>query len=178
MEFERAAKLAGAGNLVETQARKILADIMERAGTDETLRSPAVKDYLNQWLASKAAHVSTGTGVLYRHTVETFLATLGERQNKPLTALTPRDVEKYLAARMADKLAPKTVSLSVKIIRTALNHARRQGIITTNPAEAVELPKAGGVERGTFTPAEVKMLVDTAAGSWKTLILLAYSVSH
>jgi integrase len=30
------------------------------------------------------------------------------------------------------------------------------------------------VERGTFTPEEVKMLVDTADGEWKTLVLLAY----
>jgi integrase len=174
MEFERAAKLAGAGNLVEAQARKIVAAIMERSGTDETLRSPAVKEYLNDWLASKAAHVSPGTGTLYRQTVDDFLATLGDRQGKPLTALSPRDVEKYLTSRMADKLAPKTVILSVKIIRAALNHARRQGLITTNPAEAVELPKTGGTERGTFTPAEVKMLADTAEGDWKTLILLAY----
>src|ERR1017187_5367443 len=174
MEFERAAKLAGAGNLVETQARKIIADIMERAGTDETLRSPSVKDFLNQWLASKTAKVSRGTGVLYSFTVEKFLTTLCDRKNKPLTSLAPRDVEKFLAERMAEKLAPKTASLAVKIIRAALNHARRQGIITTNPAEAVELPKAVGVERGTFTPAEVKMLVDAAAGEWKTLILLAY----
>jgi integrase len=30
------------------------------------------------------------------------------------------------------------------------------------------------MERGTFTAPEVKMLVDTAEGEWKTLILLAY----
>lgn len=30
------------------------------------------------------------------------------------------------------------------------------------------------MERGTFTPAEVKILVDTAQDDWKTLILLAY----
>jgi hypothetical protein len=64
--------------------------------------------------------------------------------------------------------------LDIKIIGAALNHARRQGIISTNPAEAVELPKGKSMERGTFTPAEVKMLVDTAEGEWKTLILLAY----
>ena len=38
----------------------------------------------------------------------------------------------------------------------------------------MELPKEAGVERGTFTPEEVKILVDTAQGEWKTLILLAY----
>ena len=38
----------------------------------------------------------------------------------------------------------------------------------------MELPEAEGVERGTFIPAEVKMLVDTAEGEWKLLIMLAY----
>ena len=57
------------------------------------------------------------------------------------------------------------------IIRTALNAARRQGLIPTNPAQAVELPKDIGMERGTFTPAEIKMLVDAADGEWKTMIL-------
>ena len=64
--------------------------------------------------------------------------------------------------------------MDVKIIGGALNAARRQGLIPTNPAEAVELPEAIGMERGTFTPAEVKMLVDTAEGEWKLLIMLAY----
>jgi len=55
-----------------------------------------------------------------------------------------------------------------------LNAARRQGLIPTNPAEAVELPAVVSMERGTFTPAEVRMLVDTAEGEWKMLIILAY----
>lgn len=99
---------------------------------------------------------------------------LGDRQNKPLTALTARDIERYMDSRTKEKLAPRTIVLCVKIIRTALNAARRQGLIPHNPAEAVELPKVRGVERGTFTPEEVKILVDTAEDEWQTLILLAY----
>ena len=173
-EYERAAKLASAGNLVEAQAREVVADIMKRAGTDETLRAPTVKDYFNQWLASKKTHKAANTSSRYHTAVEKFLAALADRQNKPLTALTPRDVERYMDARTKEKLAPRTVVLCVKIIRMALNHARRQGIIPTNPAEAVELPKETGMERGTFTPEEVKILVDTAKGEWKTMILIAY----
>ena len=83
-------------------------------------------------------------------------------------------MERFLNHRIAKKLSPATVILDVKIIGGALNVARRQGLIPTNPAEAVELPEAVGMERGTFTPAEVKMLVDTAEGEWKLLIMLAY----
>ena len=173
-EYERAVNLAKAGNLVEAQARKIVADIMERAGGEEILRAPSVENYLNEWLASKHASKSANTGSRYATAVEKFLAVLGDRQHKPLTALTPHDVERYLAARTKEKLAPRTLVLCVKIIRNALNAARRQGLIPTNPAEAVELPKVRGMERGTFTPAEVKILVETAQGEWKTLILLAY----
>jgi integrase len=167
-------KLAGAGNLVEAQARKIIADIMERSGSEETLRAPTVKDFFNQWLAAKKSNKAANTSSRYANAVDKFLAVLGDRQHKPLTALTPHDVERYLNARTKEKLAPRTIVLCVKIIRTALNHARRQGIITTNPAEAVELPTVRGMERGTYTPAEVKILVDTAPDEWKTLILLAY----
>jgi integrase len=85
-----------------------------------------------------------------------------------MTALTSGDEQRFLDHRTAKKLAPKTINVDVKIIRGALNAARCQGLVPPNPAEAVSM------ERGTFTPAEVKLLVDTAAGEWKLLILLAY----
>ena len=174
LEFERAAKLGRAGNLVEAQARKVVADIMARAGGEETLRAPSVNDFLNQWLTNKVARKSKGTSTRYGVAVTDFLASLGNRTAKPLTSLTTGDVERFLNYRTDKGLAPQTLVLDIKIIGAALNHARRQGIITTNPAEAVELPKGKSMERGTFTPAEVKMLVDTAEGEWKTLIMLAY----
>lgn len=174
LEFERAAKLGRAGNLVEAQARKVVADIMERAGGEETLRAPSVDKFLNQWLASKVAKKSEGTSTRYGVAVTDFLASLGNRTTKPLTSLTTGDVERFLNYRTEKGLAPQTLVLDIKIIGAAFNAARRQGLIATNPAEAVELPKGKSMERGTFTPAEVKMLVDAAEGEWKTLILLAY----
>jgi len=38
----------------------------------------------------------------------------------------------------------------------------------------VELPKRDSVERGTFSPVEVKLLVDAAEGEWRTFILFGY----
>ena len=106
--------------------------------------------------------------------VDRFLESLGKRATKPLTALTAKDVDHFLDTRLKAGVAPRTAALDIKIVRTALNAARRKGLIPTNPAEAVELPDIVGTERGTFNAAEVKMLVDTATGEWKTMILLAY----
>jgi len=174
MEYERASKLARRGELVEAQAREVLKDIMKRADMGETLQTVSIKSHFDTWLASKRDRKSEGTGERYGVAVEEFLKTLGNRANKNLTSLTAADVQRFLDYRMAKGLAPKTVNVDVKIIRGALNAARRQGLISTNPAEAVELPEAIGMERGTFTRAEVKMLVDTAQEEWQTLILLAY----
>ncbi|MGA9777261.1 MAG: tyrosine-type recombinase/integrase [Limisphaerales bacterium] len=174
MEYERASKLARRGELVEAQAREVLKDIMKRADMGETLQIVSIKSHFDTWLASKKDRKSEGTGERYGVAVEEFLKTLGKRANKNLTSLTAADVQRFLDHRAAKGLAPKTVNVDVKIIRGALNAARRQGLIPTNPAEAVELPEAIGMERGTFTPAEVKMLVDTAEGEWKMLIMLAY----
>ena len=173
-EFERAAKLAKRGELVEAQARNVLNDIMARADIGETIQADTIEGYFQHWLSGKDARKSAGTAERYRGVVGRFLEFLGKRAEKPLTALMARDVEAFLDARLQDGMASRTVILDVKILRTALNAARRQGLVTVNAAEAVELPDVEGVERGTFNPTEIKILVDTAEGEWKTLILLAY----
>jgi integrase len=173
LEFERASKLARRGELVEAQAREVLRDIMKRADIGETLQCVSIKSHFDTWLASKRDRKSEGTGERYGVAVEEFLKTLGTRATKNLTSLTAADVQRFLDYRTGKGLAPKTVNVDVKVIRSALNTARRQGLIPTNPAEAVELPEPNSMERGTFTPAEIKMLVDAAEGEWKTLILLA-----
>lgn len=174
LEYERAAKLARRGELVEAQAREVLKDIMKRADIGETIQTTTIRKHFDGWIASKEARKSEATAERYRMAVKAFLKTLGKRADKPLTSLMARDVEKFLNERTEEGLSPATLNLDVKIIGGALNVARRQGLIPTNPAEAVELPEVESMERGTFTPAEVKMLVDAAEGEWKLLIPLAY----
>jgi integrase len=174
LEYERAGKLARRGELVEAQAREVLKDIMKRADIGETIQNASIKSHMDGWLASKRARKSEATGERYSMAVNAFLKTLGRRSSLPLTSLTARDVESFLDARTKEGLSPATLNLDVKIIGGALNAARRQGLIPTNPAEAVELPEVESAERGTFTPDEVKLLVEVAEDEWKLLIPLAY----
>jgi len=174
LDYERADKLAGAGSLVEAQAQKIIKDIMERAGTGDTLRTPSIQDWLTGWVATKEAHKAASTAVRYKQIVDEFLEHLGTRVKRPLSAVASRDIESFLAKRKKAGCSPTTINLDGKILRTAFNKARREGLIATNPAEAVDLPAQDSVQRGTFTAAEVKMLVNVAKDEWKTLILLGF----
>jgi hypothetical protein len=78
LTFERAATMARRGEATESQLRKILSETLEAVteGT-ESLRSVPTRRYLEDWLASKEANQSGGTGSRYGSTVRQFLEHLG-----------------------------------------------------------------------------------------------------
>lgn len=174
LAYQKAAKLSMAGELTEAVARDVLNDIMKSVGAD-TMRSPVIADWLNEWLDAKEGKQKPSTIGRYRSLVNGFIKHLGDRAQKRLSSLVPRDISAYLAKRLKeDKVSPTTANLDGMILRMALGRARKNGLVSANVAEAVDLPTADSVERVPFTSAEVSLLVDAAEGEWKTLILVAY----
>jgi integrase len=173
LECERAEKHATAGTLTESQAREIVGSILERTQTGDTLRNPTAETWLREWIKGKEASKADSTATRYSGTIEGFITHLGERAKRPLVAITPREIQSFIDARAKD-VGPSTVNVDGKTLRAAFTRARKLGIISSNPAEAVELPARDSIERGTFSPTEIKLLIDAAAGEWKTLLLIAY----
>jgi hypothetical protein len=77
-----------------------------------------------------------------RSVVEKFLASLGQKAHRPLGALTVRDLENFRNQSMDAGQAPKTITVEIKILRTVLNVARRQGRITVNPCRSRRIAKS------------------------------------
>jgi len=174
LEWERVDRKVARGEMVETQVRQVINDILEKVG-EPAIDVPSIRAWFGEWIKDKEANKTENTTERYRKVVDDFLAHLEERADRPLTVLTPRHVQTFMAKRQKQKVSATTVNLDVKIIRSALNRARKQGLIQTNPAEAVDLPEQQSVERGTFTTAEVKMLLTQATGTeWETVIMFAY----
>lgn len=173
LEFERVAKKIVSGDIVETQARKVISDLMERLG-NETIRNPSVKEFIDEWLESKEESRAAGTHVRYQKVCHEFIDMLGTRATKSVNSITARDIQRFISLRKKTGCSPTTLNLDGKILRTAFNHARRLGLIPNNPAEAVELPRAQSRERGVFSPEEVVRLLDAAKGEWKTMVMLGY----
>lgn len=173
LKWEKAADLGRNGNLTEAQARKVLSDILESAGQGR-MQSQSIDDYFETWLSSKEASKAKGTARRYRDAVEPFLRHLGPKQKLHLSALAPLDVQTFRDGELRAGLANGTANFSLKVLRTALNAARRQGLILTNPAEAVDTLPDNSAERGTFTAAEVLALLAAADEEWRGAILLGY----
>ena len=140
LQWEKAAEQGRDGNLTEAQSRKVLNTILENTG-QAPMQTDTIHDFFTGWLGGKELSQKPRTAERYSIVVEKFLTSLGAKERRPLGALSVRDLEDFRNQSMADGKAPKTVAIEIKILRTVLNVARRQGRIPTNPAEAVDLPK-------------------------------------
>jgi integrase len=161
----------------EPHARKLIGDIVERA-TGRPLEACKVRDWLTDWIEGKKLSKAEGTALRYGQAVDTFLASLGESAHKDLNTLRTKDIQTFYKAERKEGKSVQTVALEVKVIKSALRAATKQGFLKTNPAEAFEFPaetEAGAVERETFCPAEVAALIEAAeTDDWKGVIRLAY----
>ncbi|HKW29248.1 MAG TPA: tyrosine-type recombinase/integrase [Verrucomicrobiae bacterium] len=173
LEWEKSVAQGRDGSFTEAQARKVLNTILENTG-QAPMQTETIDGYFNNWINGKELANKPRTAERYRIVVKRFLDSLGQKARRPLGALTVRDLENFRNQSMDEGKAPKTTAFEIKILRSVLNVARRQGRITTNPAEAVELPKIVSNTRDVFTPEQVRMLLAAADEEWQTVILAGF----
>jgi len=116
--------------------------------------------FLARWIDDAAPSLRPATVRHYRLIVFVHLTpALGRR---PISALTPADVQDYLAAASA-RLAPQTVGHHRAVLRRALNVALRWGLVSRNVATLVDVPRVPKAERGILTASQVAQLLEATA---------------
>jgi len=193
LTLERAEAAARAGTLTQARARELVSEVLERT-TGESLVVTPVEVWLRDWLRDTQISKSAATHRKYSSTVEIFLKHLGQKAKMNISAVAPRDLASFRDYLINEKRHPHTVRDFLKILSIPFNKARRQGLITSNPVEAVEGPsrlKADeSGEKDVFTPAQVARLMETAVATidgkpdgkpvyeagadWRGVILTAY----
>src|ERR1035437_7632915 len=176
VELERIERQAQQGPLTTPQLRKVLNDFSEKVNGDGLI-APTVADYFNDWLKGIEARNAPATLERYRNAVKWFLENLQGKAQKPVSSVTPQDIENYLTWRLKSGVANKTAIVDIKIIKIAFRRAENYGTILKNPVAAVRLPKEDSSEREVFTHDEIqKILNATPTLEWQTLILLGYFI--
>src|SRR5580704_13022308 len=125
LKLEDAADKARAGQLVESQARKILDDILESVG-EGPIRQKAIAEFFLHWLSGKELAKKPSTYSRYKKAITEFLESLGDRADKSLAALGPGDIETFRDERTKQGVSSATVRLDLKLVRSVLSTARRQ----------------------------------------------------
>jgi integrase len=174
------------GKLAANRAHDVLKGFVEEfikiAGGEFT--SYTIKSWLQSWIASRT-DATKATLVTYDQVIQLFLKHQGQRANRPLTTLQPKEIEDFKAGQ-AKRVAPSTVNRAIKVLKASLNNAVARRLLEFNPAEHVTAIDTDPAGRRPFTRAELANLL-TAADSkelnqrlktqgaeWRTMILLGF----
>ncbi len=162
------------GKLAADQAHNILKAAVEEfikvAGGEFT--SYTVRSWLESWLSGRT-DASKATLLEYRRAVDLFLAFLGARADRALTALQPKQVEDF-KSRLSGRVAPSTVNKCIKILKASFNNAVAKRQLEFSPAEHVESVEVDEANRRPFTGDELTKLLKAADADWQTMILVAF----
>ncbi|HZR17846.1 MAG TPA: tyrosine-type recombinase/integrase [Verrucomicrobiae bacterium] len=159
--------------LTREQLIEIVNEILRTAGCDG-IDTVSIRAFLRDWVGGKTTE---GTRERYGHVAELFLTHLGPLADQSIGKVSYQHILDFIAARKKAGIAPKTIKVDAKALNNAFNLARRLGKISVNPVDqalALQPIVAESSTKGVFTRDQIRLLVATAKGDWKTAVLLGY----
>lgn len=144
---------------VADQLAKWLSD--RNAGKPLPVTKLTLGEYLDRWMETVVKHDCRPTTMnTYRWAVDTHLKPeLGDRK---LTALTPTEIQEMYHRKREQGLSAFTVRNIHAVLHRALEHAKRQGLVNTNVADLVQVPRTGPQQPTVFTPDEARRILEAA----------------
>lgn len=163
---------------VENQARKVLAEITERA-TGKRVQFYTLRQWLDRYAKERTGEISEGARIKYAGHFREFLEHLAGRADAPLDQITREDIASYRDWLAGRGLAPATIKVAIKAIKMPFASARALNIIEADPAAAItagkKSPKGRKEQSGRedFKPAQIARLLASAKGTeWEGMIIL------
>jgi integrase len=132
-------------------------------GLPVTDRRATLAQFLGEWL-DHLAHTdrSAETVTNYRDVVRAYIVPKVGRVK--LAKLTPAHVERMQRDILADGKSARTARLSRSVLRAALRHAERHGLVQRNVAALAEPVAQAHHEKQSMTAAQVKKLMASMRG--------------
>ena len=137
--------------LTTTQLRKVLNDVSEKVNGD-SLQVDSVEVYFQKWLDGIAVRNSPATLERYRNAVKWFLINLQGKAKKPISSVTPQDVENFHNSRLKSGVANKNAIVDWPatfipgFVATPNNRLTQRG----TQSNRIQPNESAGVPRGQF----------------------------
>ena len=132
-------------------------------------KSPALSEWVSKWITLyKEPNVKPKTLEIIKASLKGLLQNLGDT---PLSLLNTDSIQAYLLSMKGDRIR----QMCLTNLNQALEKARKQGVIKTNPCDAVEIKKHVYTHKNALTPEEQNALLavvkDTDMASLFNLLL-------
>jgi integrase len=135
------------------------------------LATSTIKDFFTSWLKRKELEAGEKTHSRYSTVVEALTDYLGPGVNQDVTHLNAREITGF-REHLSKRVSPGTVNISLKILRSALSQAKRDGLTDLNEAERVTLLKIRKTRnRKPFSEPQIRKLLAVADEEWRGMIL-------
>jgi integrase len=171
--LEYASHESKAGRLTESRAHELISEIVEQS-TGEPLRNYTAEEWLRDWLKGKQAAKSESTFLKYANAVNGFLKSLGARVKLNVNQIALRDVHRYRQGEIEAGKHPNTCNDNVKVVRMGFTAAWKQGLITHNPALAIDMLEVDSdPAKQPFTVEQVQAVLRAAEGDWRGAVIVA-----
>ena len=147
----------------EVQEQLLKARTDHAAGLPVRTDRQTVAQFLDRWLEdSVRPSVRPLTHEQYRQHVKLYLAPLlGHHQ---LAKLAPQHVRIFIKRKLEVGLSPRTVQLSLAILRRALGQATKDGLVGRNVAKLVDAPRWKRPEVKPWDPNEARRFLNAIEG--------------
>ena len=146
----------------EVQDKLLKARTDKAAGLPVVVERQTLGEFLEGWLENSVKTSVPLTHEQYRQHVKLYLGQLlGHHQ---LTKLAPQHVRAFIKQKLEDGLKPRTVQLSIVILRKALGQAVRDGAVARNVAKLVDGPRVERFEGKMLSPEQARAFINAAQG--------------
>lgn len=147
VEWENTAKAGREGVLVESQARKVLSEIVEQA-TGVPLRFKNCDVWFGECLSEKADTATERLLSRYRSVSESFLTFLGETAKMPLNEIRPEHISQFTEHTAKTGASSASLNGALRILSGIFQKAHRFGYILVNPVTVFEAQRRGPDDAG------------------------------
>ena len=164
-EFEKASRI----KRTLKQAQAVL-DRLHEELSGETVVRTTMRKYVANWLETKEVATSPATIAFYRKSLGKFIEFLGPRADAPITDMTKQDIVAF-RNKLATQVAARTANHDLKALKMLFKGARRDGVVTDDPAEFVDtIRQRAAATRRTFKIEEVRAILNLADEEWRSMI--------
>lgn len=151
------------------QVRAVISDL-HKSITGQEVASLTMREHSDNWLAEKKG-TSAATMTFYKGSVKKFLTFLGERADAEISEIDSRTVVAY-RNDLLTKVSPKTVNHDLKTVKAMFKAAKRDQLVSDDPAEFIETAKGSGeATRRPFTMEEIKRVLAVSNDEWRSMII-------